>query len=309
MKVYDKEIHTIQIVFFSGTGGTARAAKAFANAFAQKGLQAVMTELHIGAPPSVPQGELLILIYPVYALNAPYPVFEWIAAHKAAKGTPAAVISVSGGGEITPNTACRVKVNRTLAKAGYDVVYEHMMVMPSNLLVAIPDDVAVRLLRVLPQKVECIVEELLHGSHRRTKPYVFDRMMAKVGELERYGSRKAGKRFYANDSCNACGLCVLGCPRGNIIMKNGKPVFGAKCVLCLHCVYACKKRAIQNKDKLINKVVFKEGYDLTALETRMEGKKLRPVEELAKGFVWKSVRDYLRDYQEEDEKSCLKAEV
>lgn len=52
------------------------------------------------------------------------------------------------------------------------------------------------------------------------------------------------KKFRASDECIGCGACVRVCPRGNIRLEGGKPVFGADCMGCLSCVQLCPKQAI-----------------------------------------------------------------
>jgi hypothetical protein len=45
---------------------------------------------------------LLIILYPVYAFNAPRPVYDFISSLPMSNKAQAAVISVSGGGEVSP---------------------------------------------------------------------------------------------------------------------------------------------------------------------------------------------------------------
>ena len=52
------------------------------------------------------------------------------------------------------------------------------------------------------------------------------------------------KEFAANADCIGCGTCEKICPRGNIRLQNGKPVFGTNCIGCLSCVQYCPKAAI-----------------------------------------------------------------
>ena len=52
------------------------------------------------------------------------------------------------------------------------------------------------------------------------------------------------KKFAANEDCIGCGTCVQLCPRGNIRLEGGKPVFGQNCIGCLSCVQLCPKAAI-----------------------------------------------------------------
>lgn len=55
---------------------------------------------------------------------------------------------------------------------------------------------------------------------------------------------KRVKKFAAGSACIGCGTCAQICPRGNIRMEGGKPVFGENCMGCLSCVQYCPKSAI-----------------------------------------------------------------
>lgn len=61
------------------------------------------------------------------------------------------------------------------------------------------------------------------------------------------------KGFYVTKECISCGTCKSVCPSGNIIMKNGKPVFQHHCENCLACVHWCPKNAIQWKKATVGK--------------------------------------------------------
>jgi hypothetical protein len=164
-----KKVRTVRIVFFSGTGGTARIAAGLHRAFARRDIEAFETELD-GKEQLQPRADLLVLLSPVYAGGAPAPVFEWIGRAPGGNGAPAAVFSVSGGGEVPPNTACRRKAIRQLGKKGYDVRYENMFVMPGNVFFSYGDVLSAMLLRAVPQKTEEAVSGLLSGERERTRP-------------------------------------------------------------------------------------------------------------------------------------------
>jgi ferredoxin/flavodoxin len=284
---------TAHIVFFSGTGGTARFAAHLRDALAARGTGVTVTEL--GPTPAPPvAADMLVLLYPVYAANAPQPIGEWIAAAPEGCGTRTAVVSVSGGGEMSPNTACRARTIRQLTRRGYAVRYERMAVMPANFITPYGDALAARLLRAAPVLAARIAEDLQAGVTRRTRPTVWDRLLSGLFLLEHAGSGIFGRGLHAGDACNGCGLCARRCPRGNIAMRNGKPVFGKKCVICLRCVYACPQKAI--KAKYGQFAVLKDGFDLDAVEARMAGvDMLPPVEGLTKGWALSGVRKYLAE--------------
>lgn len=85
------------------------------------------------------------------------------------EGRLAVVVSVSGGGEISPNTACRAATLRQLEKKGYKVFYEKMVVMPSN-LIGFDESLSAMVLHATPVIVDKVVAELMVGKWHRTAP-------------------------------------------------------------------------------------------------------------------------------------------
>src|SRR5690554_4877600 len=122
---------TYRIVFFSGTGGTRRAAELFERALLSRDLQVVITELvsrvdvdaYLTTDFAAADSETLVLFFPVYSFNEPTPVAEWVECLPAVLSTQAqkqaALISISGGGDIPSNSACRSRVIKKLETKGY----------------------------------------------------------------------------------------------------------------------------------------------------------------------------------------------
>jgi ferredoxin len=52
--------------------------------------------------------------------------------------------------------------------------------------------------------------------------------------------------FVVEDSCIGCGNCAKLCPRSNIVIENGKPVFLHNCELCHACIQWCPNFAIKH---------------------------------------------------------------
>lgn len=62
------------------------------------------------------------------------------------------------------------------------------------------------------------------------------------------------KDFYAEESCNACGLCEKICPVECIKIANNKPTWQKNsCTKCFACINRCPKEAIQYGKKTQNK--------------------------------------------------------
>jgi flavodoxin/Pyruvate/2-oxoacid:ferredoxin oxidoreductase delta subunit len=282
----------IRIVYYSGTGGTRMAAECFADILQKQGFMVTMQRLMVGEPEILGELQRLVLMFPVYAFNAPEPVLAWADNIAAQPGVRAAVISVSGGGEMCPNTACRRKTIKSLERKGFLVDYENMLVMPPNIAIAIKEPLDKMLLDILPQKVEAIVDQLQQDVIRRKKPLLLDRFLASMGILERLGAHVFGKRIRVLEQCNGCSHCAKNCPSGNITMKEGRPTFGKVCHLCLNCFYSCPKSALV--PGIAKAAVLKDGYDLDALAKKPRQESLTPeqIKTLAPGVAWSGVRKY-----------------
>ena len=288
------EIKTVSLVYFTGTGGTTRIANYFEEAFKKRDIVAYKTELCTKTMNTTYDTDLLVILFAVYAMNAPLPIDEWLEnAHKV-NGKPAVVISVSGGGEVTPNTACRRATIKKLESKGYNVIYEKMLVMPSNWIVGIKDDLAIRLLKAAPIKVEQIVTDIVAGTRKRIKPNFINRFFSILGRLEKKVGKIFSKKIKVCDTCISCGWCENNCPRENITMLEGKPVFGKKCVICLRCIYGCPQKSLELGG--FKFILVKEGYDLKVVEKRMENTtELESVDALAKGWALSGVKKYLEE--------------
>lgn len=313
----------IRIAYFSGTGGTARAAACFAEAFQTRGTAVSLTEIRVNAKAgtsketcvsvetalseetdiseetAIPEKEeLLLLMFPVYAMNAPAPVDRWIENLTEVSGIRAAVVSVSGGGEVFPNRACRRRSIRSLEEKGYRVVCEDMLIMPANLFVELPESVALQLLRILPAKTEKIADRILSGAVSRRKADILSRGFAKIFTFQKKSVTKIGKKMQINDSCTHCGWCGSHCPTGNIDCSGGKPSFSNKCTFCLRCIYGCPANAITIRVPKF--VIFKNGYDLEKLEKAAGIADDQYLKDLPGGILWKAVREYLTEDQTRD---------
>jgi flavodoxin/NAD-dependent dihydropyrimidine dehydrogenase PreA subunit len=53
------------------------------------------------------------------------------------------------------------------------------------------------------------------------------------------------KKYYADDTCNACGICEKLCPVNNIVLSEGKPHWQHNCQQCMACIQLCPQEAIQ----------------------------------------------------------------
>lgn len=284
------------IVFFSGTGGTKRIAKKMEETLVSHGYGVNLFPLDLSIQDSltienekIKKSKYLFVFFPVYSFNAPKPIFEWIQELPVIEGKPTIVVSVSGGGEISINKSSRTACIQALEEKGFNVFYEKMLVMPSNFAITANDDLNMWLLKIMPEKVMKIVEEVINDKNNRIE--VNKRSKKRKSELFLHGSKKFGLSLNASEACNSCNWCANNCPRDNIKMDSGKPVFSDKCIMCMRCIYSCPSKAITS-DKF-RFATLKNGYNLKALENKMKDKKLQPISKCSKGILWIGARKYL----------------
>ncbi|MGF7057424.1 EFR1 family ferrodoxin [Brassicibacter mesophilus] len=289
----------VLIVYFSGTGSTKRIAETFEEIFNERHYYTIKYPLDLSIKKSlstqyneiIHKVKLLLVIYPVYAFDAPQPVYDWIEDLTFENDIPTVVISVSGGGNIWPNTLCRVSCIKALEKKGYKVFYEKMLVMPSNFVVKTNDDLSMWLLKKIPVVTNKIANDVIIGKRHRTGFKIGTKFIHLFSRIEKKYSGLFGLSLMTKESCNGCGWCAKNCPSNNISMVEEKPIFSNQCIVCMRCIYGCPLKAIYtDKYKFI---IIKDGYSIESIEERMKEKELQPVKKCSKGYLWSGVRKYL----------------
>ena len=84
------------------------------------------------------------------------------------------------------------------------------------------------------------VRAMKKSAKKPPKQAAFALMSAGLGRTH---ARRV-KKFAASEACVGCGVCEKVCPRNNIQLRGGRPVFGPNCIGCLSCVQYCPKSAI-----------------------------------------------------------------
>nr|WP_315024827.1 EFR1 family ferrodoxin [uncultured Aminipila sp.] len=283
---------SIMIAYFSGTGCTETVADCLQEQLTEIGIDVKQTKISCNNVSNIEKTDLLIVLSPVYAFSLAEIVEKWIGNLPQTENTSAVIVSVSGGGEVSPNTACRMRSRRLLKRKGYDVIYEKMIVMPSNFATPTPDELAIRLINILPLKVKSIISHILSNNHDMIEPEFQDRIFAAAGRAEHVGAKVFGRFIHVSDSCNGCRQCIKNCPKENISLHNGKVKFGFKCIWCLKCIYDCPCRALS--PGIVKSSVLKNGFDINRVK-EMANENSNDMNKEITSTMWKGVIEYLRD--------------
>ena len=263
MNTYNKP-QNVDIAYFSGTGGTKLAALSLSDSLKDRSINVNAIELNSKTSADNGKADMIIILFPVYAANAPQPIYDYIEKLPKAENIPAAVISVPGGGDVFPNKGCRIHTIKRLTDKGYVTVYEDMLVMPANFLTPTPDELSVFLIKALPLKTKRIAGDIASGVLKPAKPGIADKAVSSLLELQKKGGKQFGNKIITGSSCNGCGLCANSCPSGNIEMKNGKPEYKSSCLMCMKCLYNCPQKAL--KPGVAKFMVLKSGFNINKLK-------------------------------------------
>lgn len=282
----------ITLAYFSGTGCTKEVCLCFAQQLAKKGLESKTISLENHEPGNLKPPDLLVIFSPVYAFRLASITEKWVKGLPGSSRTMVVIVPVSGGGDISPNTACTIFSRRMLKKKGYHLIYEKMIVMPSNFGTNAGDEINQQLICILPEKTKEMIEEILNGEHHFLTAKPKDRFLAMLGKGEHLGARLFGASIHPSSQCTHCGKCSQKCPTRNIKMNQGIPKFGFRCILCLRCIYSCPVHVL--KPGILTSAVLKEGFHLQKYKKQESVDMSQEQTEFHLKGAWKGIHDYLQ---------------
>ncbi len=226
------------ILYFSSTGNSLWIAKQVKEKFGGK---IVYIPKYEGCGSEF---DRIFLVTPIYSFGMP--TFVWDLLPKLDK-TKELIIIQNYGGMVG---GADYLIYNYAKKNGLNVKAVFVMKMPENFTVSfsVPKFYLNSTLKKAKGRIEKILSQIEKGEFRVPKK--------KKTKQAKYLQNKSnwhliGQRFKCTENCVKCGKCVSICPVGNISLKDGKIVFGDKCVACLGCYHRCPNKAIKylNKNK------------------------------------------------------------
>ncbi|WKY48045.1 EFR1 family ferrodoxin [Eubacteriaceae bacterium ES3] len=234
------------IFYFSGTGNSLHLAKVLAEKTGENLVNIAQTIDEGMLEFELEENERIGFVFPVYAWAPPEIVLDFIR-HLSLMGEVGYVFAVINCGGSEGKTTSILK--KALEKKGMELNSSFTLQMPSNYIIGSDvesQEEASKKLQAAAQKLIEIGEVVKNYKKGffHTLPGNMPGMKSKLaGSMFNQFARSTGK-FYANDECNQCGLCVKICPLHTISLED-KPVWGKDCTMCLACINRCPKKAIQ----------------------------------------------------------------
>ena len=218
---------TMEVYYFSPTGGTKKVSDIFAVAIDKEVIWYNLGDKQALA--EKPQGELIVVAAPVFAGRIPSVVREKIKT-LAGMGKKAVTIAVYGNRAYED---ALLEMNDILIQGGFTVIATAAFVAQHSIVPEVgagrPDAEDIKEIRTFAETVKSntSAENVHVPGNRPYKPEM--NVVAAPLSLP---------------SCTACGACAKSCPTDAISNEDGKMATdAAKCILCMACIHACPKQA------------------------------------------------------------------
>jgi flavodoxin/ferredoxin len=251
----------ILIVYFSGTGNTARIAEDLQREFQAQNAQCEILPMEQVTQAKVSLDiqawDLIGIGFPVHAMDAPQIVYDFLELLPQCRKNYF-LFKTAGSAFLQGGSTRRLR--EKLAFKGLRLSHEQLYVMPPNAFgTANQSKVDKRYYQSL-ELVKRSAGEILAGIKHRVPEAPLAAACYAFAGLEKHGAAQASKRWQVNEDCNLCGLCAKQCPTENIRIEEGKITFGDSCLLCLRCWWNCPQRAISHS--FLKPFFLKEPYQL-----------------------------------------------
>lgn len=252
------------ILYFSGTGNSALAARLLSNCLADDDLLMLSAEmlLHPDRHSISPKGERVIWVFPVYSWGIPPVMVNFmrnVILTDAALSASHYMLATCGDDIGYTDRLWRKEMRRR----GLDARSAFSLQMPNTYVCMkgfdVDSPVIVRKkLNEAPLAVKKIAEAicmnggdiLIRKSFSWIKTYIIYPGFIKYA--------MSAKPFHATDACVSCGRCAASCPMSNINMADGHPVWSDNCAMCLRCYHICPSHAVAYGSQTASKGQYTE---------------------------------------------------
>jgi NAD-dependent dihydropyrimidine dehydrogenase PreA subunit len=192
------------------------------------------------------------IIFPVHIWGLPSHVVQFIHHLQVNPETYFFALAVNAG----QPAATLLQMQKLMSTRKGSLALGYSIVMPSNYTPwggPGPIDTQQRLFKEAQEKVKAIAGPILRGERKSVDkgPFWQNIVFSWIYKMSYRSVHKMDKKFWVDDKCNSCGICLNVCPAGNIEMINQKPSWLHRCEQCLACLQWCPQEAIQYGGKTV----------------------------------------------------------
>lgn len=232
-----------EIFYYTGTGNSLWVARTVADALGDAELYSMSTFKDVN---TTINADIVGLVFPVHIWGVPAPVIRFV---RTLKGSPSDYVFALAvhAGQVS-NTL--VQLQMLMAENGLNLSAGFEIPMPSNYIPwggPGPKEKQIKRFEQAKEKISRIAPRI---KERTLMPVEKGPLWQRILFTAIYNMSfsyvpKMDQKFWADDKCNACGICCNVCPVRNIAMHDGKPVWNHRCDQCFACLQWCPQEAIQ----------------------------------------------------------------
>lgn len=237
------------ILYFSGTGNTRNAAGEFRAGLLKRGYSVAMHSTEEKADLTKIPYDVLLVGFPKYYEYPLLPMLQYLKRNlpKSGKTVPTLAFCTQAGGLKTDFSG----LGRLLRKknhrltVGVSFPYANNMMIFKAFHATEPAELAANRENIRKQ-IDPLLDDFLAGKEHSEQTKAWQRPLILLVAKSCFHVMPAFfMRFSTDESCTGCGLCAKRCPRKNIRMENGRPVFQKHCLFCMRCINSCPVNAIR----------------------------------------------------------------
>ncbi len=230
------------IFYYTGTGNSLWVARTIADELG--GAQLFPISGHHER--EVVNSRIIGLVFPVHIWGVPAPVVRFVDTLAGLRSSYIFAIAVHAGQ--LSNTLIQLKKamrdNDLKLSAGLGIQ------MPSNYIPwggPGPEEKQRQLFALAKEKISRIAVDLKNQVPAAIeKGPLWQRILfTPIYNFSLYHVPAMDRRFWADNKCNKCEICVKVCPAGNITLRDGKPHWHHWCEQCFACLQWCPMGSIQ----------------------------------------------------------------
>jgi ferredoxin len=199
---------------------------------------------------ALPDADAVGLVFPVHMWGLPARVIGLVHRLQVRPEAYLFAVAVNAGqpAATLPQLSALLRGRALCLSAGFSVA------LPSNYIPwggAPPAQVQERFFRGARDRIEAVALAVGRREERKMErgPAWQNPLFSLLYRMAFPHVRGMDKKFFSDERCNGCGICVRICPAGNVELKGEKPVWRHRCEQCLACLQWCPREAIQYGDK------------------------------------------------------------